>query len=318
MGDRMRNEQEYIYMVYQKGSFSKAAQALYLTQPALSIAIQKVESEIGMPLFDRSQKPLALTEAGRIYIEALEEMKLLENRLQSQLLDLTSMNVGNVRIGATSYLLSCILPPVLLRFKKQYPGITLDIVEAGSYELRELLKDQKLDMMFLSRIEEHPFFEGRPAFQDRIIVAVPANLPVNKRIKEFAMTGTDIQMGRPWREDQPCIDLKVLKEVPFILLESKYELRRRSDRFFEECGIQPEVCMEVSQIVTAYTLAQARVGATFIPDRAVTGNCEDLLFYKLDSPYSDRNMQIATNKKSYISSPVKRFIEVLVEYYSRR
>ena len=54
----MKQEMQYIYQVYQSGSFSKAAQALYLTQPALSIAIQKVEAEIGMPLFIRDKKPM--------------------------------------------------------------------------------------------------------------------------------------------------------------------------------------------------------------------------------------------------------------------
>ncbi len=140
----MRNELEYIYLVYQKGSFTKAAQALYLTQPALSIAIQKIENEIGMPLFDRNQKPLGLTAAGRIYIDKIEQMRVLETELQSQLLDLTDMNTGTLRIGATSYIISRILPPVLLAFKKEYPGISLDIVEAGAYELKELLRTGSL------------------------------------------------------------------------------------------------------------------------------------------------------------------------------
>lgn len=313
----MRNEQEYIYMVYRKGSFSKAAQALYLTQPALSIAIQKVESEIGMPLFDRSQKPLALTEAGRVYIEALEQMRALEDQLNSRLLDLTSMNVGKARIGATSYLLSCILPPVLLRFKKQYPGITLDIVEAGSYELRELLAEQRLDLTFLSHLEEGSLFRGCPAFRDRILLAVPAALAVNGRARDRAMTGAEVQTGRPWREDQPCVDLAWFREVPFVLLEPKYDLRRRTDSFFEERGVEPQVYMEVSQIVTAYALARAGIGAAFVPDRAVVGGCEELLFYRLPSPRADRDMQVATNRKSYLSNPTQCFIRVLNEYYDR-
>lgn len=56
----MKQEMQYIYQVYESGSFSKAAQALYLTQPALSIAIQKVEAEIGMPLFIRDKKPVGI------------------------------------------------------------------------------------------------------------------------------------------------------------------------------------------------------------------------------------------------------------------
>ena len=57
----MQQEMKYIYTVYQKGSFSKAAEALFMTQPALSISVQKVENEIGMPLFNRDKKPLELT-----------------------------------------------------------------------------------------------------------------------------------------------------------------------------------------------------------------------------------------------------------------
>lgn len=313
----MRNEQEYIYMVYQKGSFSKAAQALYLTQPTLSIAIQKVESEIGMPLFDRSQKPLTLTDAGRIYIEALEEMRIVEHKLNSQLLDLTSMNVGSVRIGATNYFLSYILPPILLRFKKQYPGITLNITEAGAYELRELLKEQKLDITFLSHLDGSTSFKSYPAFRDRILLAVPADLPVNCLMEDCSMTCADIQAGRPWMDDQPCVDLKLLQDIPFVLLESKYDLRRRANSFFDAYGIEPNVYMEVSQIITAYNLAQAGIGATFVPDRAVGKNCKELLFYKLASPRADRNMMIATNRKSYLSTPVSCFVQMLIDYYNK-
>ena len=165
---------------------------------------------------------------------------------------------------------------------------------------------------------ENSLFEGHPAFQDRIILAVPAALPINEHLRDRAMTCADVQMGRPWREEQRSVDLKDFQGVPFVLLESKYELRKRSDKFFEECGIQPDVCMEVSQIATSYALALAGMGATFVPDRAVTGNCGELVFYKLSSQHMDRDMQIATNRRSYISTPMKRFIEMLVAYYSRR
>ena len=90
----MQNELIYIETVWQKGSFSKAAQACYLTQPALSLAIQKVENEIGMPLFDRSKKPLALTEAGQIYLDHIRQVKALEEERKNRLYDITSMQRG--------------------------------------------------------------------------------------------------------------------------------------------------------------------------------------------------------------------------------
>ena len=80
----MQQEMKYIYMVYQKGSFSKAAQALYMTQPALSIAVQRVENEIGMPIFRRDHQPLELTEAGRVYIAKIQEIQFLEYQLEQK------------------------------------------------------------------------------------------------------------------------------------------------------------------------------------------------------------------------------------------
>ncbi|MBP5212174.1 MAG: LysR family transcriptional regulator, partial [Pyramidobacter sp.] len=191
----MQNELRYIDMVYQKGSFSKAARALYVTQPALSIAIQKIENEIGMPLFDRSQKPLRLTEAGRIYIEKIRQMERLENELHNQLLDLTSMLSGSVRIGATSYIISCVLPPVLNRFRELHPGVRLEIAEAGSYELKEMLRDQRIDITFLSVPEKDSPFSVTPAFTDQLLLAVPAGFAVNARLKGCALTAAQVRHG---------------------------------------------------------------------------------------------------------------------------
>ena len=74
----MEQNMQYIYQVYQDGSFTKAAEKLYLTQPALSIAIRQEEKRMGMALFDRSRRPLGLTPAGEAYIRAVERMKYLE------------------------------------------------------------------------------------------------------------------------------------------------------------------------------------------------------------------------------------------------
>ena len=84
----MQPEMKYIYTVYQCGSFSKAAEKLFLTQPALSISVQKAEHEVGMPLFNRDKKPLELTEAGMIYIQKIEQIQHLEQELAMQLNEL--------------------------------------------------------------------------------------------------------------------------------------------------------------------------------------------------------------------------------------
>lgn len=311
----MQTEMKYIYTVYEKRSFSKAAQALFLTQPALSIAVQKVEEEIGMPLFDRSQKPLGLTEAGQIYVEKIRQMQILEDELKRQLQDLSELNVGTIRVGGSSYFISCILPPVLIQYRKRYPGIRLDIIEAGAYELKEMLKEHKLDITFISQPNQEPLFKNFPAFQDRILLAVPSSFPVNEKLKEFAMTSEDIMQGCHLRFECPSINLALFSDTPFILLEPQYNLRKRTDSFFAAAGIEPPVSIEVAQIVTAYSLAQSAIGATFIPDRIASGRPDSLLYYKLVFPQVIRDMNIVTNKKSYVSRAVQLFIEMFTGYY---
>lgn len=311
----MQTEMKYIYTVYQKGSFSKAAKALYLTQPALSIAVQKVEERIGMPLFDRSQKPLRLTEAGEIYIEKIQQIQHLEDELSHQLQDLSELNTGNLRIGATSYFFSYILPPVLLKYKKKYPGINLDIVEAGAYELKELLKEKKIDLTFESHATKDNAFIRYFGFQDRLLLVVPAEFPVNKPLRSFALTSEDIQNCRHLDFNCPAVNLTDLAATPFVLLEAKYNLRKRSNSFFEAAGIAPPVLMEAAQMATVYALAEAGIGATFISDRIVTRVTDRVLFYKLVFPDVIRDMNIVVNRDCYISQALKLFIETFTEHY---
>lgn len=107
----MELEKEYILTITRCGSFSKAAEALHMTQPALSIAIRKVETRLGMPLFNRKKHPLQLTEAGAVYVRGLREIKKVEETVDQQLKDLADLVTGNLRIGGSHYLNAHILPP---------------------------------------------------------------------------------------------------------------------------------------------------------------------------------------------------------------
>ena len=91
---RMQQEMKYVYQVYLDGSISRAAEHLYITQPALSIAIQKIENELGMPLFDRSTRPLTLTLAGQIYIEAVQPAGTCGTQLRAFITDADQSGIG--------------------------------------------------------------------------------------------------------------------------------------------------------------------------------------------------------------------------------
>ena len=311
----MQQEMKYIDMVYQKRSFSKAAQALYLTQPALSIAVQKVEAEIGMPLFDRARQPLELTEAGRIYVGKIQQIKALEEELKCQLNDLSELNTGYLRIGGSHYFNSYVLPPVLASYTARYPGIRLELVEAGSYELMAMLRDHEIDMTFSCQPASREAFVCHPAFQDMVLLAVPASFPVNHVLKDFALSGRDVLNKRHHEIACPAIRLEAFADTPFILLTPGNNLYERSRHFFETAGIRPRIRLEVVQLVTAYHLARAGMGAAFISDLLITDEREDTVYYKINSPQAVRLFDLILPRKSYVSNALEEFIGLFKGYY---
>ena len=104
----MFDGKEYIYAVYEEKSFSKAAQKLYITQPALSTAVKKVETRLGRPIFDRSTSPIGLTPSGEIYIDAIEKLYDLEENTVNQLNNLNGLLTGRLNIGGSIFFLSLI------------------------------------------------------------------------------------------------------------------------------------------------------------------------------------------------------------------
>ena len=147
----MEQNMQYIYQVYQDGSFTKAAEKLYLTQPALSMAVRQEAA-----LFDRSRRPLTLTQAGEAYIRAVERMKYLESDLSRELEDLKDLNTGRLHIGGTHYLNCFLLAEVLSGFSRRYPGIQLQVSEDSSARLakrlerRSILSVSNINLPFLT------------------------------------------------------------------------------------------------------------------------------------------------------------------------
>lgn len=310
----MEQEMKYIYAVYRHASFSKAAEALYMTQPALSIAVQRVETRVGMPLFDRTTKPVKLTEAGELYIRKYKEIENLENELAQQLNDLSGLQTGLLRVGGSHYFNAYILPSVLAEYAKQYPGIRLELTEAGSGELLRMLYDHDIDITFNCDLAPKDTFLRKPCFEDRVLLAVPKHLPVNEALRDCAMTAREVMDARHLSREQSGVNLSAFSQTPFILLAPGNNLFSRSTALFEQAGIQPRVLLHVTQLVTAWRLAAAGMGATFISDFLVTGDAPDVLFYKLDSPIATRVFDMVMSDRHYVSHAMRAFEALFVAH----
>lgn len=312
----MQLDMQYIYEIYRSGSFSKAAEKLYITQPALSIAVAKVEASIGMPLFDRSTRPVTLTQAGRIYIDAVEKARNLEQDLEQQFADIRDLKKGKIVIGATHYINSYILAPILKEFDERYPGIEIELVESSSSEIVELLKKREIDVTLNCDPNIIVQFGGYPVFSDIVLLAVPQEDPINTRLQKFRLTAEDVMRGRHLETDCPCVSLKEFENEEFILLKEGNNLYERSLKLFHEAGIEPRVKLKISQLVTAFHLVDQGFAAAFISDRLIQHKNLHLCCYKLDDPTIFRRFYILLNNQRYVSNSVRAFIHYMQDAYA--
>ena len=309
----MELEKTYIYQVCLHGSFSKAAEALFITQPALSIAIKKVEREIGAAIFNRGQRPLTLTHVGELYLSHIKKEMLLERELKQQLDDLHGLKSGELSIGGTHYMNACLLTPYITRFTTQFPNINITMTETSSDELIHLLKENKLDFTFSCDEEVIQNFENYPSFDDNILLAVPAHFFLPARLLEEAMTAEQVMHGKHKKKSTAAIPFHEFPAFNFIRIDEHVNLGARTLSIFEEAGVFPRVKIQVPQLVTAFSLAASGIGATLVSDRLVTGTEKTLRFFKLQSRHAYRRYSLLLPHRSYTPSAVKAFIKLFRE-----
>src|SRR5438046_5415856 len=144
------NQLEFFRKVVEEGSFSKAAERVYRTQPAVSIAIRRLEEEIGAPLFDRSQKTPTLTDAGELVYDYARRILTLRDQAQNVVSELRSLQRGRVRIGANESTSLYILPHLILKYREQHPNVKVEIFRQVSERVPREVVDRHVDFPLLA------------------------------------------------------------------------------------------------------------------------------------------------------------------------
>lgn len=241
----MRQEMIYIRTICEEGSFSAAARKLYVSQPALSVAVRKVEESLGAPIFDRAAQPLTLTEAGEIYMRQVARIEEAERDAAAQIGDLIHLRRGRLYVGATQYFDSYILPPVLRRFCEAYPGVEVHLAEESSALLESSLRAGSVDVIFECRETFGEEFSYTPVFQDHILLAVPAPFAENRGLEDRALTWQMVSERRHLDPALPPAPLERFAAVPFLLLTEGNNLLERAGRMFAQAGASVNVRMSV-------------------------------------------------------------------------
>lgn len=308
----MFDGKEYVYAVYEEKSFSKAAQKLYITQPALSTAIKKVEKKIGSPIFDRSTSPIGLTPGGEVYIEAIEKLFNLEETTLNQLNNLNGLLAGKLVIGGTIFFTSFILPALLAEFSTKYPQIKIELAEGTTTQLTDRLMGEEVDLIIDNSELDDKNYEKYYYATERIILAVPKSFEINESLKEYQMTKIDVANHRNSDPEFPALPLPLLKNTPFIFLKEENSIYKRGTKMCSRQNYYPNIVLKPDQVVTAFNMAGKGVGATFIPDALIASVPYDapLCYYKMDEALSVRHVYLYKKRNKYLTKAMEEFLRV--------
>ena len=311
----MFSKLDYVYAVYKEQSFTRAAEKLFISQPSLSAAIKKLEKMLGAPLFNRSGSAVTLTEVGLEYISAVEKIIKIREEFKSRVNDIYNLEVGRITVGGTNYLSSYVLPRIINRFAALYPKIEVNLVEAHSASLCEMIKSEEIDIVIDSFDESLEEYEGYPLAKERIFLCVPKDREINATLKEYSISPEDIYNGTVDVNKVKPININAFADESFVLLKKGNDMYNRAMRIFEDGGIFPNVTFNVDQLNISYALAESGIGLCFVTDTLFRfGNIgKNILLYNVSSELSNRMLYVAHKKNKYPSNAMRKFIEISKE-----
>jgi DNA-binding transcriptional LysR family regulator len=297
----------YILTIAREGSISRAAEKLYLSQPALSQFLKNYEDALGSMLFYRTPKGVRLTYAGEQFVAAAESMEEIYSGMLQQMAQKDDVGESRLSFGIPAAKSALFLPDILKGIHVRYPQIHLSILEENSEKLEQMLADGKLDMALISTPLNDPRIKTRPIASEEVLLAVAVGHPILRK----SSLREDGSGGR-W------VDPAGISGENYILLEKGCKLRKLSDQVFQALGIRPHVSYSVGNTQVAVEMAAKGLGLTVIsssrkdPIEGLTylslgesGVYRDVVMAYSDTAYHSKTAGILTDE---VYTVVRRFL----------
>lgn len=302
----------YVKTVAEENSISKAAKKLYIAQPSLSQALQKLEEQLGTPLFNRTTSGLNLTYAGERYYHMAGQILKIYEDFESEISDMNNLKTGRIHLGITNHLGILTLPQTVKQFREICPFIELQITEDNTDGLEKRLVMGELDFVVMHAPAEPQYNKISYEILQRdpfILVTAPGH-PLLEKARALE--------GYPY----PVLDLKLLDKEPMIRLHPGQRIRQVTDMVLKKAGIrQINTVMTLKNHTTAQLLAAKGAGITMVPlqySRLTVEQEESPLLFSIHNRYEAWwDMCIATLEGRFLSKADQLFIRCMKESLPR-
>lgn len=304
---------EYIYEVYKERSFSRAAANLFISQPSLSATVKRIEKRIGYPIFDRSTKPLGLTECGLRYIRAVEQILSVETGFTDFVNDFGGLKTGKLVLGGSSFFSSWVLPPLIRDFALHYPSVKIELIEESTASLAQHLQNGRVDLILDNcELDENIF--DRQFFQtEHLLLAVPRAFPVNETLSAYQIPTAQVKDGTFLTGEVPAVPLHAFEESPFIFMKPKNDTGKRAVAICQKNHFHPRVLLELDQQMTSYNVTCSGMGISFVGDMLISRvpTNPDVVYYKLEGKNSRRSSYLYWKRGRYLSRAMEEFLKLV-------
>lgn len=282
------------YTVAKCGSLTKAAQELFISQPAVSQAIKQLEAQLGVSLFNRTHRGMDLSAAGgKLIFNQVEGALRLLDDAENKLLELKTTPSGTIRIGATDSIFSHILADKLAAFNERYPEVKFDLISSTSPYTVDQLKEGRCDIAFI-------------------------NLPIDDDEVRFYGTVSHLSdvfvAGEKFKDlDNKVIPLKNLQELPLLMIEENTVARRALKKYTDSLGVRLNADIEVANWDFMLKLVVKGMGVGCIPREYCKEYLESGELFELNvaPALPVRGVGIAIAKQVPLSFAMKEFIAML-------
>ncbi len=286
---------EYFQMASRLRNITRAAERLRVSQPNITVAIKKLEAELGIQLFDRSQKQLSLTPEGAVFLNRIE---LALRNIQDAVLevnDYKQLQKGTIKIGIPPMMGAYLFPKIFSSFQKRYSHLEIFLHEEASMSIREQLERDELDFGIIIISGASQSLQLLPMSRNQIVCCVPETSPLAKK---------------------KALSLQDVADSSMVMLKEGSFLRQLILSKLEDEGVKPNIVLESNQVGTLKGLVASGVGLAFLLDMVV----EDTPGVKA-IPLSDPlfvDVGLAWKKDRYISKAAQSFIDFCKEILKQK
>jgi len=289
----------YFQVVARLEHMTRAAEELNITQPSLSKAMNRLEREIGVPLFDRQGRGIRLNQYGARFLEHVEQVFRQLNAATDEIRDTAGMDNATVSLAAGALHW---LPDVLRPFQAAHPAVRFRLFQRSLAELHQLLETGEIDFCFVPAAPAAPSAPAMPVVHwhhlrtEDIFLVVPSS-------HRFA--------------DQASVSLREVAQEDMILGKRGDVLREIMEGYFQQTGFTPRVACEADEPAAVEDYVAAALGVAFIPGMIRPLPNHDMTSWvRITEPMCQLTMGIAWNEIRYLSQAAHAFRRQVMEHYA--